>query len=180
MFFHLGQKSLDRKGKHAAVPVIIALGQIALGRFLVRFLNKGENLVSFPFLNIAVTCLRAVRRNAECYQVAVSCQFFCLLNALQEGLLLADQMICRQHQQNGILVLLCKSIDCCGTNGRRCITSYRLKNDGYCIREAEFFDLVLGQKTMLMPHNNEWRQHIRQADNSFDGGLEQGNITGQV
>jgi len=89
MFFHLGQKSLDRKGKHAAVPVIIALGQIALGRFLVRFLNKGENLVSFPFLNIAVTCLRAVRRSAECYQVAVSCQFsaslmpcrkaFCLL-----------------------------------------------------------------------------------------------------
>jgi len=85
MFPNLSQKCLEGEGEHAAVPVIAALGKISLCCFPVRLFYKGYDLVSFPLLDIAVSCLRAVRGYTKCYQVSFCGQFFSLLDALQKA-----------------------------------------------------------------------------------------------
>ena len=97
------------KQEHAAVPVVLAAGQVLFGGGQIGFLDKGLDARHARFegrgADVAVAGFGILRHDAEGHQAACCRSRLRQAHGGMEGCRVGDGVIRRQHQQQGVFAL---------------------------------------------------------------------------
>jgi hypothetical protein len=134
VFFQLLNVGGGAEHEHAAVPVIVTRIDVFLGFGLVGLFNKPFHPVSIstwhhvPALYVAVARFGLFGHDTEGDQKTFFSHFLGFFHLLLEHRLFQNDVIGRQNQQNGILVVFDR-MQRCQRDGRCGVFAHRLQND---------------------------------------------------
>ncbi len=186
--FQLFQIASGAEQKHAAVPVVIAAGDVGLGGFQPRLLNELRHLKSHRIRrarhditapDIAIAGFRQIRHDTEGHQFARVSIGHGAAHRVAEGLFIGDRMIRRQYQHQRIAVrMLARRCQRRQRNRRRGIAPGGLKNN--VLRQLiELAELFGNDKAVLFVADNH-RAFALHAVQTANGGLQHGEIAFQA
>ena len=153
------------ENEDAAVPEVVAFGEVIRGGLCVRLLAKlvdGEGLdltgtYAIAPLDVAVAGVGAVRCDTEQNQFSRGCYFGGLANGFYETGFILDRVIGRHHDENSV-GLFADSSKCCDCNGCRGVARDGLQDNGFrgLSGAIEFF---LHQEAMIViAEDDGWRE----------------------
>ena len=149
--------------EHAAVPEVLAGGDVGLGAGEIRLLDKGGDTVDstlrFAAPDVAIAGLGLVRHDAEGDELAVARCAKADLDRLVEALDVADHVVGRHHQQHRIGTVRRSRADRRQRghrDGRRRVTADGLEDDRR--RLAAHPAQLLGddEAMLLVADNDSW------------------------
>ncbi|MOA02325.1 hypothetical protein D3C78_1217720 [compost metagenome] len=164
--------------EHAAVPEIVAAGQVVAGGGQVRLLDEAVNCKAAgthggALLNVAVAGFRVGGDDAEGHQLAGGGQRQCGLDAGMEGRHVLDQVVGGEHQQDRI-VGLGDRLQRRQGDGRRSVAADRLKQDAGALHTQ--LAQLLGSEEAVLLVADQPRQADIQSIQTLDGRLQHGQL----
>ena len=141
---HLGDKALKlcehgggTEQEHAAVPGETAAGEKLLSGAFVGLFNETGNRTGaqdvgaecVACLDIAVARFRGVWDDPECHQPPCFCSGSAGVDSLSKALPVANDMVCRQDEQQGIFATG-QRLEGCDCDRRSCVSTHWLQQDG--------------------------------------------------
>ncbi len=111
-----------RETEHARVPQVIAGFQILAGHFKAGFFDEARHLVAICF-DIAIAGFGGFWLDAEGDQLSLCRQSHCLSNGQGKRGLIGNQMIGGQYQQQRVITLAGRHVQCSRSNGGSCVAA---------------------------------------------------------
>ena len=147
------------EAEHAAVPVIAACGQIFLGCGQVGFFDKLDDglrlATDLGHFDVAKASFGAGGLDAKDDQLALLCMAGSLQCVGHKGRGVRDQVVCSQHQHDGVSPVLLGHSQRCQGNGRRSVAAFGLQQVAHAGWLGHFGHQVLCEEQVVLVGDDE-------------------------
>ncbi|MNZ89986.1 hypothetical protein D3C78_1089330 [compost metagenome] len=180
MCLELFDQGAHAEAEHSGVPQVVASGEVLLGSFQIRFLDKAADLEApcerrvLIRLDIAKAGFRVLGTNTEGDQPAFGCQLPSLDHCIGKGALVFDQMIGRQYQHLGIGTIHLLQLQGCHRHSSSRVATEGFENEA--LRDpaaAGQAILVFGLEEQFAIGNGHNLGHILKGRGTTEGLLNQ-------
>src|SRR5471030_3204104 len=179
-FLQLAQVAVGAEQEHAAVPVVIAGVDEALGRGAVRLLDEALDLEAGcgrrggAALDVAIAGFRRRRHDAEGGQRAVGGHHGRVCYRLVERVDILDHVVGRQHQHHGVGVDGLDEVGGGGDGGRR-VAPHRFEQDTKRCN-ADFTQLLGDHEAVFIAADHQGLHQARPAGQALRRVLQHGHV----
>jgi hypothetical protein len=180
----LGQIARGAEQEHAAVPQVLAAGEVLGGALRVRLFDESPHAAHraggerFTGANVAVGGFRARRLHAESDQLPAARGGQTLLDGASKRWRVRNHVVRRQHQQHGIVIAAREAAQRRQRHRRCGVAPGRLEQDLGVVYTGSA-QLLGHQETVFLVAHHQRRRQLAKALEAQHGLLQQAVLAGQ-